>query len=304
MAFLNYHHLRYFRAIARSGGVSKAALALSISPSALSIQLAQLEEQIGHKLFERRNRRLTLTEAGRIALAAADSIVQTGEELLATLGDSPRRRRQVLRVGAVATLSRNFQMSFLRPLMPRDDLDLILRSGTLRDLLAALKAHAVDLVLANLAAPRDSENLWHSHLLAEQPVSLIAAAKPRQAFRFPTDLAGRPLLLPSLDSNIRVAFDLLMDRHKISPIIAAEVDDMAMLRLLASEGRSLALAPPVVVQDELRRGELVEVHRFNEIRESFYAITPSRRFPNPEVASLLNRWLAQRSPLRRAGKAS
>ncbi len=289
MAFLNYHHLRYFRAIARSGGVSKAALALSISPSALSIQLAQLEEQIGHKLFERRNRRLTLTEAGRIALAAADSIVQTGEELLATLGDSPRRRRQVLRVGAVATLSRNFQMSFLRPLMPRDDLDLILRSGTLRDLLAALKAHAVDLVLANLAAPRDSENLWHSHLLAEQPVSLIAAAKPRQAFRFPTDLAGRPLLLPSLDSNIRVAFDLLMDRHKISPIIAAEVDDMAMLRLLARDSGAVAVLPEVVVQDELREGRLQRYCAIPGVFEHFYAITAFRHSPSPLVQRLLTR---------------
>lgn len=305
MAFLNYHHLRYFRAIAQMGSVSKAALALNISQSALSIQLRQLESQLGQSLFDRTGRSLVLTEAGRLVLGYANTIFQTGDELLETLRGNTSRRRRYLRIGAVATLSRNFQFSFLRPLLVRTDLELVLRSGTQHDLLVQLKTHALDLVLSNLAVRRDSDNLWHSHLLDEQPVSLVGHPRPRQKpFHFPDDLRKVSLLLPSLDSNIRVAFDLLMDRHRIRPVIAAEVDDMAMLRLLATDSRSLALVPPVVVQDELERGLLTELHQFEEIRENFYAISPSRRFPNPEVAALIEAWHAKRRPRKPAGRAA
>jgi LysR family transcriptional activator of nhaA len=288
MSFLNYHHLRYFRAIAKEGGLTRAAERLNISQSALSIQLRSLEESIGKPLFHRKSKALVLTEAGRIALDYAESIFRSGEELMDVLRNQSSGSRQVLRIGAVATLSRNFQLSLLRPLIGRSDVELIIRSGNLRDLLTQLRAHTLDAVLSNLPVPRDAETDWHSHLLDEQPVSLIGLHKPtRKKFRFPEDLRNTPLVLPSLDSNIRVAFDLVLEQFGIRPLIAAEVDDMAMLRLLAREGAGLALVPPVVVRGEIDSGLLTERHRFEGIKESFYAITPSRRFPNPVLRDLL-----------------
>lgn len=290
MAFLNYHHLRYFRAIANEGSLTRAAERLNLSQSALSTQLRSLEASLGQPLFHRQNKSLVLTEAGRIALDYAQSIFRSGEELLDVLKNQAAGRRHILRVGAVATLSRNFQLSLLRPLIGRSDVELILRSGNLRDLLAQLRAHTLDVVLSNLPVRRDAETNWHSHLLDEQPVSLVGQrTRARKKFRFPEDLRTSPLVLPSLDSNIRVAFDFVLERLGIRPIIAAEVDDMAMLRLLALEGTGLALVPPVVVRGELDSGALVERHRIEGIRESFYAITPSRRFPNPVLRDLLQR---------------
>jgi LysR family transcriptional activator of nhaA len=290
MSFLNYHHLRYFRAIANEGSLTRAAERLNLSQSALSTQLRSLEENLGQPLFLRQNKTLVLTEAGRIALDYAQSIFRSGEELVDVLQNQASGRRQIIRIGAVATLSRNFQLSLLRPLLGRDDVELISRSGNLRDLLAQLRAHTLDAVLSNLPVRRDSETDWHSHLLDEQPVSLVGQrTRSRKKFCFPEDLRTTPLLLPSLDSNIRVAFDLMLEQLGIRPIIAAEVDDMAMLRLLAREGSGLALVPPVVVRGELDSGVLVERHRVAGIRESFYAITPSRRFPNPVLRELLRR---------------
>jgi LysR family transcriptional activator of nhaA len=80
-----------------------------------------------------------------------------------------------------------------------------------------------------------------------------------------------------------------MERCGVRPVIMAEVDDMAMLRLLARDTGALALVPLVVVRDELRDGVLEERHRFPEIKERFYAITPTRHFPNPLVRELLRR---------------
>ena len=288
MAALNYHHLRYFWMIANENNLTRAAERLHVSQSALSIQLRQLEDSFGQKLFEREGRRLVLTEAGCIALDYANAIFKTGDELISLMHNRPAGNRQLVRVGAVSTLSRNFQMELVRPLLNRTDIELVLHSGSLRDLLGKLSAHTLDLVLSNRMPPPDAESNWHCHLMNEQPVSLIS--KPGEdgaALRFPEDLQDTPLLLPSIESEIRTAFDFLLEQHGIRPLVIAEVDDMAMLRLLAKNSGHLTLVPPVVVQDELRQGILVERYQISDIRERFYAITPTRRFPNDIVRELL-----------------
>lgn len=289
MAFLNYHHLRYFRVIAHELSLARAAEKLNLSAPALSIQLRQLEESLGHKLFDRERGGLVLTEAGRLALDYADTIGRAGEELMDVMQQRPRGGgRQVLRVGAMATLSRNFQLEFLRPVLHRPEVEVIIRSGPLRELRMALQAHEVDVVLSNQPVRRDAETPWHSHLLAEQPVSLVGVpAWRKKKLGFPQDFRDVPVILPSMESNTRAAFDRLVTAADVRPRIMAEVDDMAMLRLLAREGEGLALVPPVVVRDEIEDGVLVVTHRIPQIRETFYAITPSRRFPNPLVGELV-----------------
>ena len=70
---------------------------------------------------------------------------------------------------------------------------------------------------------------------------------------------------------------------------------MAMLRLFARDSRCLALVPPVVVRDELLSGVLVERCRIPEITERFFAISQSRRFPNPLVKEILSKPLSVES---------
>ena len=290
MAFLNLHHLRYFRVAAQELNLTRAAAKLNLSVPALSVQLRQLEHNLGHPLFDRCRGGWTLTEAGRLALEYAETITRAGDELVDVLAHRPRADRQFLRAGVVATLSRNFLLEFIRPALHREGVGVVLRSGRLRDLLVLLHAHQVDLVLSNQPARRDAETPWHSHLLAELPVSLVGAPVwQRQRRRFPDDFGSVPLILPSQESNTRAGFDLLLAASGIRPRIIAEVDDMATLRLLAREGEGLALVPPVVVRDEIEAGTLIEMHRLTQVRETFYAITPSRRFPNPLVAELVGR---------------
>jgi LysR family transcriptional activator of nhaA len=288
MGQLNYHHLRLFQAVAREGNLSRAAGRLNLSASALSVQLQRLEQQLGHALFDRVGRRLVLTEAGRIALDYADTVFQAGDDLVRTLAGRPRDDRQRIRVGALTTLSRNFQLEYLRPLLERPDVEVEVRSGTMRDLLSRLEAHALDVVLANAVPRHEGASDLHSHLVGEQPVSLVGPPETGR-LRIPQDLQGRRMVLPGTDSDFRLAFDRLLAQADIRPAVVAEVDDMAMLRLLARESGALALVPPVVVRDELRSGLLVERARLPEITEAFYAIVQNRRFPNPLLADLLAR---------------
>lgn len=288
MTSLNYHHLHYFWTIAREGSVAAAAARLHVTASALSIQLRQLEERIGQSLFTRQNRRLTLTEAGRIALDYADTIFKSGDELLAVLRGRPADNREIVRIGASATLSRNFQYALLRPLLAEPGVELVLRSGSMPELLTQLDAHAIDMLLSNMPVPRDAGQNRHSHLLADVAVSLVSRrSRQRRPFRFPDDLASTPVLLPSHASAMRTAFDLAMHSAGIRPRIIAEVDDMAMLRLLARDAPGVTLVPTVVVRDELAAGTLVERCAVPGVRERFYAITTGRRFPNRWVKQLI-----------------
>ncbi len=289
MAQLNYNHLRYFRAVAHEGNLTRAAAQLNLSQSALSTQIQTLEAQIGHQLFERRGRQLLLTEAGRIALAHADAIFKTGDELLSTLKGASRQR-MVLRMGALSTLSRNFQISFLKPLLGRDDVEIVIRTGSMGELLQQLEAFRLDVLLSTTPPPRDAATPWITHAVADQPVSLVGPPERRRKTR-PLEemLRDEPLILPTAESSIRAGFDALVSRLGITPRIAAEVDDMAMLRLLARERIGLAVVPPIVVTNELESGHLKELHRFADLAEHFYAITPARRFPHPLLPDLLKR---------------
>ncbi|MDZ4088794.1 MAG: LysR family transcriptional regulator [Tabrizicola sp.] len=287
MAQLNLHHLRLFRAVASDGTLTGAARDLNLSQSALSTQIKALEASLGQDLFERRGRGLILTEAGRIALDHAEAIFRTADDLTATLRETGRARR-ALRVGALATLSRNFQMQFLRPLIARADVEVVLRSGSQEELLRGLEALALDVILTNVAPARDATTHWLVHRLDEQPVSLIGTPSrvgPKASLR--DLLASQPLIVPTRETGLRAAFDALAARLQVTPIYAAEVDDMAMIRLLARADAGLAVIPPIVVRDELQSGALVEASRLDGIGETFFAVTRERRFPNPLLADVL-----------------
>lgn len=295
MEFLNYHHLRYFRAIAAEGNLTRAARRLNLSAPALSLQLKQLEESLGHALFERRPDGMELTEAGRVAVDYANAIGRAGEELMDVMRHRVGGGRQVLRVGAVATLSRNFQLEFFQPVLNRADIELVVRSGSLAELIVSLQSHEVDVVLSNEAVRRDAARPWHSHLLAEQAVALVGTpAWKKRRLKFPRDFDDVPVMLPSEQSNTRAGFERLLAAVGVRPRVMAEVDDMAMLRLLAREGEGLTLVPPVVVRDEIKSGALVVTHKLAELRETFHAVTPSRRFPNLLVGELIERMIGKR----------
>ena len=286
---LNFKHLRYFHAVAHDGNLTNAARRLNVSQSALSTQIRLLEDEIGHALFERRGRRLELTESGRVALNYADSIFETANEMMATFAGGEAQARRHLRVGAVSTLSRNFQIRFLAPMLARDYVHLVVHTGSLAHLVKALEAHELDILLTNRLPFRDSATNWAAHLVGETPVSLIGTAPLDAAKTSLREIVSTArLVVPAKDSGVRADFDLLMERLGVLPNVVAEADDMAMLRLLLRAGTGVGLAPPIVVREELETGMLHDLMPIPGLTESFYAMTQLRRFPNPLVTQLLH----------------
>ena len=258
MDSLNYHHLRYFREVARDGNLTRTAARVNLSQSALSTQIKTLEARLGHPLFDRVGRRLVLTEIGRIALDHADRIFGTGEELLATLAGAGGAMPP-LRVGALSTLSRNFQLHFLRPVLGNPDIDVILKSGS-------AAAMSLDVVLTT--EPPRSDGIFTAHRIAEQSVGIHGAPDRLNHPDLRSLLAAEAFIVPT-ESSIRTGFRSLSARLGVTPRIAADVDDMAMVRLLAREGAGLAIAPAVVLADEIAGGMLATApFRLQSLRSS------------------------------------
>ncbi len=284
---LNFRHLHYFWVVAKEQHLTRAAERLHVSQSAVSSQIRRLEDELGHELFLREGRTLRLTEVGSLVLGYAESIFDLGAELLETVRGG--RETPELRVGAVATLSRNFQQNLLRPVIGDERLHLVIESASLTELIERLRVHKLDVVLSNRPVTADDQLPLSCRRIARQTVCLVGPTRPDRAeFRFPEDLADAALLVPGHSSEIRSQFDLLCEERGLAPRISAEVDDMAMLRLLARDSGSVAMVPEVVVQDELEQGLLRKYCEVPDIHESFYAITARRHFRSAALESVLD----------------
>jgi LysR family transcriptional activator of nhaA len=285
MVQINYHHLRYFREVALEGHLGRTAERLNVSQSALSIQIRQLEERLGHKFFDRVGRTMVLTEEGRIALDHADRIFGAGDELLATL----ERRNNVkppLRVGALSTLSRNFQLTFLRSALNDGTFGVDLKSGNTEMLLNGLETMSLDVVLTTEVPQSDAASGFAVQRISEQPVGLHGDPGFLKYETLKELLSNAPLILPS-ESIIRTAFENLVVQLDVRPNIVANVDDMAMVRLLAREGVGLAVAPTVVLADEIAAGVVATAPFDLNMVEPFFAVTLPRKFPHPALSELL-----------------
>jgi LysR family transcriptional activator of nhaA len=289
---LNYLHLHAFWMVARRGGVTRAAGEMRVAQSAVSTQIRALEEAVGHSLFLRVARRMELTETGRVVFDYAQRIFDLGGEMLQHLADQRGGGGRSVRVGAVSILSKNLQYAFIEPVVLSEADRVTVEAGELRALLPRLLNHQLDVLISPVPAPQreSGEGGLHSQLLLEMPVYLVgraAAGAGRRAF--PKWLHGVPVFLPSERSPLRTEFDAMLARAGVEPTLRAEVDDMALLRLLALSGSGYALVPEIVVQKELEESRLLRVERVPGLVERYYALTATRHFPNPLVGDLVDR---------------
>jgi LysR family transcriptional activator of nhaA len=286
--WLNYHHLRHFWMIARHRSVTRAAEKLKISQSTLSEQLAELEAWLGQPLFDRRGKQLHLTDAGRLALEHAETIFNTGHELITRFRQSGETQKRALRIGAVGPLSKNLQFDFIQPILADTQTKVVVVVGALNELTRQLQEHQLDLVLSNIPLRTDQNADAFNHLLGAMPVFLVGGKKLKLSpGRFPRFLTGVPLFLPSRQSDVRAEFELLLARAGIEPYVHAEVDDMALLRLLALSGEGLALISKIVVERELESREIKFMQRVPGLMEKFYAITVRKRFQNAWLENIV-----------------
>ena len=288
MEWLNYHHLLYFWAVAKEGGLRRASEKLRVSEPSISAQIRLLEEELGDKLFQRKGRTLALTELGHFTMGYADEIFSLGSELIAAVKRQEPVRKRALRftIGVEDSFSKLLTYDILRPLfdmVPR--VHLVCREGKAEELIAQLAIHRLDAVLADEPATGGTKYKVFSHLLGRSTVSICALRKVARTLRagFPQSLRQAPALLPTANTTLRRALDEWFHGVGIEPRIAAEFEDGALMKVAAANGQGFIAVPSVTVEECVTRFQLVEVAKLPECSDAFYLITGERRITHPAV---------------------
>jgi LysR family transcriptional activator of nhaA len=283
--WLNYHHLYYFWVVAKEGTMTRAAEKLRLSQSTLSEQIKLLEESLGTLLFDRVKRTLVLTEAGRLSFEYCEKIFSTGAELYQLLQSKTAQvDNQLIRIGSLNSISKNLQIRFLEPFLANEKIQFVVVEGSLTYLTEKLRNHQLDIILSNFPARTDVDRDLFNHTIGEMNVVAMGTGKFINGTSDIKEMLKKyPIFIPTFDSEIRSGLDRWFKSNEVEPNIKGEIEDMALMRLMAMSGQGIVLAPEIIAIDELRNGTLKVFHRFEEMKEYYYAITPDRKFKNTIV---------------------
>lgn len=286
---LNFKHLNYFLAVAKHGGVNRAAERLHLTPQTLSGQLSQFEQRLGTPLFHREGRRMELTDAGKLALSYAEEIFQVSAELEARLHGGPEERIIPFRVGIADVVPKSIAHRLLAPVLALPEpIRLICREDRLERLLADLAIHRLDMVLADRPMPAGMDVKGYSHLLGECGVAFFAA--PNLAARltadFPASLDGAPMLIPGEDSALRGPLVRWLERKGLNPRVVAEFDDSALMKAFGQSGAGVFPAPSAMAQEIEAHYGIVLLGQTEDMHERFFAISAERRLTHPAVIAV------------------
>lgn len=289
MEWLNFHHLRYFWAVAKKGSVHKAADDLNVSQPSVSAQIKLLEESLGDKLFRRSGRNLVLTETGHLVLSYADEIFATGRELMSAIKRQPSQRPLRLNIGLTDAFPKLIAFEILKAAFRSETaIHVVCREGEIAPLVNQLQAHRLDIVLADEPASSALKARTFNHRLGHSGITFCAvpelAAKLRR--NFPQSLDGAPALLPSENMGMRTALETWFDSHGIRPRLVGEFEDSALMEVCSAGGRGFTVVHTVIDRSALKHYDLRVIARVKDCGSDFYAITAERRVKHPGAVAI------------------
>jgi len=302
MEWLNYHHLRYFHAVAREGSLRRASEVLNCSQPSICTQVKLLEEALGEALYRKSGRSIALTSFGRVVYEYAESIFSLGRELLSTARRASSSATLRLQVGILDSFPKLLSIEVLKPVLERRPVvQVTCREGKLEDLLGQLGSHRLDAILSDESPPSGMQVKTFSHLLGESGLTFCAspalAARLGKKGAFPGLLHDAPLLLPTQNTALRRDMEKWFGSRGIEPVVVGEFEDAALAKIVAAEGFGITAVPALVEAEALERYGFVPLGRTEECGVRLYLITAERTFEHPGVA-LLARKLGSAPPAR------
>lgn len=290
MEWLNYHHLRYFWTVAKEGSLAAAAEKLHVSQPSISEQVRELEETLGEKLFRREGRNNRLTDTGQMVFGYAEEIFALGRELVSAVKQRPSEKTLRFYVGVADSFPKLVTNEILKPVFAMSQtIHVICREGKMEDLLAQLAAHRLDLVLSDEPASTSVNFKVFNHRLQETATTFCAEPKLAADLMhgFPKSLNDAPALLPSENTTLRRALENWFREQKVQPRVVAEFEDLALMKVMASEGRGFIAVPSIATKDAVAHYGFQIIGQAPKCRVQYHAITAERKIEHPAVQLIL-----------------
>ena len=256
---MEIRQLRAFVAIAEAGTFTAAAHRVHVTQAAISMQIRQLEDELGVKLFVRAPRRVVLTEAGEQLLQRARHILRDHDAAVEEVAELAGTQRGRLRIGsASAGVTTDVLPKLLKEIRKQHaGANLSLVSGTSDALVNQLLNGDLDLAFVSL--PVEARGIQTERLSQDE---LVAIASPRhklakQKTVSAYTLAGEKLILGERGGNTRRLIDQFFAQAGVALHVSMELSRQAAIRRMVEENMGVGIVPLQSVSEAVAKGRLV-----------------------------------------------
>jgi DNA-binding transcriptional LysR family regulator len=256
---MEIRQLRAFIAIAELGTFTAGALRVHVTQAAISMQIRQLENELGAKLFIRAPRRVMLTEAGEQLLQRARQILRDHDAAVDEIAELAGAERGRLRIGsASAMVTTDVLPKLLKEVRKQHaGAQLTVASGTSEALVQQILSGELDLAFVSL--PVEARGISTERLSQDQ---LVAVASPRhhlakQRTISAYTLAGEKLILGERGGNTRRLIDQFFAQAGVTLQVSMELSRQAAIRRMVEEDMGVGIVPLQTVSEAVEKGRLV-----------------------------------------------
>lgn len=254
LASLNLNHLYYFWVIASVGSIRKAAQKIHITQPTMSEQLMLLEDRLGQKLFERKNKRLHLTKFGLVVFDYCSAMFRFGNKILKAT-ESENQDLLRIRVGVLPDVSKHLVSDLLLPVLGHKNSFLSVIEGDYRHLLKDLDRGGIDLLFTgevNSLLPQ----IFSQKKIKDNEFVAVSTVYPKKVNTFPKALEKLTYIGYTEQSPIHYGIEQFFERSKLHIRKLCEVDDIYLVKLFTLKSRGFSIVPKSSVLDEVASGQL------------------------------------------------
>ncbi|HWS53527.1 MAG TPA: LysR family transcriptional regulator [Pyrinomonadaceae bacterium] len=256
---MEIRQLRAFVAIAETRTFTAAAQRVHVTQAAISMQIRQLEQEVGIPLFIRTPRRVLLTEAGDLLLGRARFILHEHDAALAELASLAGAEHGRLRLGSASGMvsadALPLILKRLRKVFPQAEVSVT--SGTSEELVKKLVAGEIDVAFVSL--PVEARNVETELLSRDQLVAIASPRHPLAAQRVISAfaLAQEKLILGERGGNTRRLIDEFFAHAGLRPKVVMELSRQAAIKNMVAADMGVGIVPFSTAREDVERGRLV-----------------------------------------------
>jgi LysR family transcriptional regulator, carnitine catabolism transcriptional activator len=256
--------LRGFLLVADYESFTRAADALFITPSGLSVMISQLEAQVGFRLFDRTTRQVSLTSDGSDLLVAVRSSVQQLDAAIARIAQQANRATQEISVGAPALIASNIMPQAIKEFQAqRPDLHIRLYDSDLATILRQVESGELDMGLGffNPSSGTRRTPFFRFSLMVARSSSEPATQRATIPW---SSLNGQTLIGLQSGSPIQKIIDKQLARSKISVHTGDVLNSLDTQLAMVEAGHGIAVIPSFGIP-ACRNRKLVTTRLINPI---------------------------------------